>query len=48
MAPGRRVSPALVISDLGAPSRSPNMLRVKVKSPMSVGSWLLVRAARCC
>jgi formate-dependent nitrite reductase membrane component NrfD len=36
-------SPALLISDLGKPSRFLNMLRVfKVTSPMSVGSWLLV------
>jgi formate-dependent nitrite reductase membrane component NrfD len=36
-------SPALLISDLGRPSRFLNMLRVfKVTSPMSVGSWLLV------
>src|SRR5204862_495609 len=36
------VSPALLISDLGRPSRFLNMLRMfKVTSPMSVGSWLL-------
>ena len=36
------VSPALLISDLGKPSRFLNMLRMfKVTSPMSVGSWLL-------
>jgi hypothetical protein len=36
------ISPALLISDLGRPSRFFNMLRVfKVTSPMSVGSWLL-------
>ncbi|MGH2856338.1 MAG: NrfD/PsrC family molybdoenzyme membrane anchor subunit [Solirubrobacteraceae bacterium] len=35
-------SPALLISDLGRPSRFYNMLRVfKLSSPMSVGSWLL-------
>jgi formate-dependent nitrite reductase membrane component NrfD len=35
-------SPALLVSDLGRPSRFLNMLRVvKVTSPMSVGSWLL-------
>ena len=39
---GMAVSPALLISDLGKPSRFLNMLRVlKVTSPMSVGSWLL-------
>jgi hypothetical protein len=37
------VSPALLVSDLGRPSRFINMLRVfKVTSPMNVGSWLLV------
>jgi formate-dependent nitrite reductase membrane component NrfD len=36
------VSPALLISDLGKPTRFLNMLRVfKVTSPMSVGSWVL-------
>jgi formate-dependent nitrite reductase membrane component NrfD len=36
------VSPVLLISDLGKPSRFLNMLRVfKVTSPMSIGSWLL-------
>ena len=35
-------SPALLIVDLGRPSRFYNMLRVfKPNSPMSVGSWLL-------
>ena len=39
---GIAVSPALLISDLGKPSRFLNMLRVfKITSPMSVGSWLL-------
>ena len=39
------VSPALLVSDLGVPSRFLNMLRVfKVTSPMSVGSWLLAGA----
>ncbi|MEX2195128.1 MAG: NrfD/PsrC family molybdoenzyme membrane anchor subunit [Thermoleophilaceae bacterium] len=42
---GIAVSPALLISDLGRPSRFLNMLRVfKVTSPMSVGSWLLTAA----
>lgn len=37
------ISPALLIADLGRPSRFLNMLRVfKVRSPMSVGSWTLV------
>lgn len=36
-------SPALLIADLGVPSRFLNMLRMfKVTSPMSVGSWILV------
>jgi formate-dependent nitrite reductase membrane component NrfD len=39
---GCAVSPALLISDLGVPSRFLNMLRmVKVTSPMSVGTWVL-------
>jgi hypothetical protein len=40
---GGLVSPPLLISDLGVPSRFLNMLRVfKIQSPMSVGSWTLV------
>lgn len=40
---GGVISPALLISDLGMPSRFLNMLRVfKIQSPMSVGSWTLV------
>lgn len=40
---GGLISPALLIADLGVPSRFLNMLRVfKVQSPMSVGSWTLV------
>jgi formate-dependent nitrite reductase membrane component NrfD len=36
------ISPALLISDLGQPTRFLNMLRMfKVTSPMSVGSWIL-------
>jgi DMSO reductase anchor subunit len=36
------VSPALLVSDLGKPSRFLNMLRMlKVTSPMSLGSWNL-------
>ncbi len=39
---GVGVSPVLLISDLGKPSRFLNMLRMfKVTSPMSVGSWIL-------
>jgi formate-dependent nitrite reductase membrane component NrfD len=39
---GVAVSPVLLISDLGRPSRFFNMLRVfKVTSPMSVGSWII-------
>jgi Polysulfide reductase len=37
------VSPALLISDLGRPERFHHMLRVvKVTSPMSLGSWVLL------
>src|ERR1051326_8493067 len=40
---GGTLSPALLISDLGVPSRFLNMLRVfKVQSPMSLGSWTLM------
>lgn len=40
---GGLISPALLIADLGVPSRFLNMLRVfKIQSPMSVGSWTLV------
>lgn len=39
---GVSASPALLISDLGVPSRFLNMMRMlKVTSPMSVGSWIL-------
>jgi hypothetical protein len=39
---GALASPALLISDLGKPSRFLHMLRMlKVTSPMSVGSWIL-------
>ena len=42
---GGSVSPPLLISDLGRPSRFLNMLRMfKVTSPMSVGSWILMAA----
>jgi formate-dependent nitrite reductase membrane component NrfD len=40
---GVTVSPLLLISDLGKPSRFLNMLRVfKVTSPMNVGAWILL------
>jgi len=40
---GGIVSPALLIADLGMPSRFLGMLRVfKLQSPMSLGSWTLV------
>jgi formate-dependent nitrite reductase membrane component NrfD len=40
---GALLSPVLLISDLGRPSRFLNMLRVfKWQSPMSVGAWTLV------
>jgi Polysulphide reductase, NrfD len=40
---GVAVSPPLLISDLGRPSRFLNMLRmVKITSPMSIGSWILM------
>ncbi|MGB9185338.1 MAG: NrfD/PsrC family molybdoenzyme membrane anchor subunit, partial [Solirubrobacteraceae bacterium] len=43
---GIAVSPALLVSDLGRPECFLNMLRVvKVTSPMSVGSWILVAAS---
>lgn len=39
---GGVLSPALLIADLGVPSRFLNMMRVfKLQSPMSVGSWTL-------
>ncbi|HEY6967704.1 MAG TPA: NrfD/PsrC family molybdoenzyme membrane anchor subunit [Candidatus Angelobacter sp.] len=39
---GALISSALLISDLGRPSRFLNMLRVfKVQSPMSMGAWTL-------
>src|SRR5881392_2350925 len=42
-AAGAVISPALLIADLGRPSRFLNMLRVfKLQSPMSVGAWTLV------
>ncbi|PYV46424.1 MAG: formate dehydrogenase, partial [Acidobacteria bacterium] len=42
-AAGSIISPALLVSDLGRPSRFLNMLRVfKPQSPMSVGVWTLL------
>lgn len=39
---GGVISPALLISDLGVPSRFLNMLRVfKLQSPMNMGAWTL-------
>jgi len=39
---GAAVSPVLLIEDLGRPAKFYNMLRVfKVRSPMSVGTWIL-------
>jgi DMSO reductase anchor subunit len=39
---GIALSPGLLVSDLGRPTRCLNMLRMfKVTSPMSVGSWIL-------
>lgn len=39
---GALLAPALLISDLGVPSRFYKMLRVfKTSSPMSIGSWVL-------
>ena len=37
------ISPALLVSDLGRPERFHHMLRVvKVRSPMNIGSWVLL------
>jgi formate-dependent nitrite reductase membrane component NrfD len=45
-AAGAAVSPALLVMDLGRPSRFVNMLRVfKPTSAMSMGSWLLAAFA---
>ncbi|HEV7806210.1 MAG TPA: NrfD/PsrC family molybdoenzyme membrane anchor subunit [Solirubrobacteraceae bacterium] len=39
---GVAVSPPLLVADLGRPARFLNMLRMfKVRSPMSVGAWIL-------
>jgi formate-dependent nitrite reductase membrane component NrfD len=45
---GAAISPALLIKDLGVPSRFYNMLRVvKVTSPMNVGTWILSGVGTC-
>ena len=45
---GASICPALLISDLGRPQRFLNMLRVfKWRSPMSMGSWILVGFSGC-
>ena len=45
---GAAICPALLISDLGRPSRFLYMLRVfKVQSPMSMGAWILVAFSGC-
>jgi hypothetical protein len=45
---GAGICPALLIADLGRPSRFLNMLRVfKLRSPMSMGAWILVAFSAC-
>jgi hypothetical protein len=45
---GAAICPALLIADLGRPSRFLNMLRMfKLRSPMSMGSWILVAFSGC-
>jgi Polysulphide reductase, NrfD len=45
---GASICPALLIADLGRPSRFLNMLRVfKLRSPMSMGAWILVAFSGC-
>jgi formate-dependent nitrite reductase membrane component NrfD len=45
---GSAICPVLLIADLGRPSRFLNMLRVfKLKSPMSMGAWILVAFSGC-
>jgi hypothetical protein len=47
-AAGAVISPALLIADLGRPTRFLNMLRVfKWRSPMSMGVWILVLFSSC-
>ena len=45
---GAAICPALLIADLGRPTRFLNMLRVfKLRSAMSVGAWILVGFSGC-
>lgn len=45
---GASICPALLIADLGRPTRFLNMLRVfKLRSPMSMGAWILVTFSGC-
>jgi hypothetical protein len=45
---GASICPALLIADLGHPTRFLNMLRVfKLQSPMSMGAWILVAFSGC-
>jgi Polysulphide reductase, NrfD len=45
---GAAICPALLIADLGRPTRFLNMLRVfKLQSPMSLGAWILVAFSGC-
>ncbi|HEY0702757.1 MAG TPA: NrfD/PsrC family molybdoenzyme membrane anchor subunit [Candidatus Acidoferrales bacterium] len=45
---GAGLCPGLLIADLGRPTRFLNMLRVfKLKSPMSMGAWILVAFSGC-
>lgn len=45
---GAFICPMLLIADLGRPSRFLNMLRVfKLRSPMSMGAWILVAFSGC-
>ncbi|MGA7236755.1 MAG: NrfD/PsrC family molybdoenzyme membrane anchor subunit [Bryobacteraceae bacterium] len=45
---GAFICPMLLIADLGRPARFLNMLRVfKLRSPMSMGAWILVAFSGC-
>jgi Polysulphide reductase, NrfD len=45
---GAAICPALLIADLGRPSRFLNMLRIfKLQSAMSIGAWILVAFSGC-
>jgi formate-dependent nitrite reductase membrane component NrfD len=45
---GAALCPVFLIADLGRPARFLNMLRVaKIRSPMSVGAWVLVAFSGC-